>query len=112
MLSYPQKSLRPSNSRGDPDSKLTTQARRAISVTNLVLAVYQGQGPDPSVCFRNQPGKTKFSPSTESEVVTFHRLRCWYLRLAFFTAKSQHRFETGVAREAACFEIGATSVFS
>ena len=42
------------------------------------------QGPDPCVCFRNQPGKKK---STESQVVTFHRLRCRYLRRAFFTAK-------------------------
>ena len=68
----------------------------------------QNQGPDPCICFRNQPGKNK---STESQVVTFHRLRCLYLRRAFFTAKPKHRFETGVAREAACFEIGATSVF-
>ena len=66
------------------------------------------QGPDPCVCFRNQPGKKK---STESQVVTFRRLRCRYLRRAFFTAKPKHRFETGVAREAARFEIGATSVF-
>ena len=31
--------------------------------------------------------------STESQVVTFHWLRCWYLRLAFFPAKPNHRFE-------------------
>ena len=29
----------------------------------------------------------------------------------FFSAKPKHRFETGVACEAACFEIGATPVF-
>ena len=32
-------------------------------------------------------------------------------KTAFPPAKPKHRFETGVAREAACFEIGATSVF-
>ena len=53
----------------------------------------------------------KFSLSTESQVITFHGLRCLYLRRAFFPAKPNHRFEIGVAREAACFEIGATPVF-
>ena len=40
------------------------------------------------------------------QVVTFHRLLCLYLRQAFYSAKPKHRFENGVARETACFEIG------
>ena len=63
-----------------------------------------------SVFVTSQEKKNPASPLS-LQVVTFHRLWCRYLRRAFFTAKPKHRFGTGVAREAACFQIGATSVF-
>ena len=66
------------------------------------------QWPDPCVCFRNQPGKIHISHSAH-QVVTFHRLRCRYLRRAFFLPNPS-QIRNPLAREACRFDYSSILV--
>ena len=53
------------------------------------------QGPDPCVCFRNQPGK-KIPAAPGGHVTHVPQASVLVYKTGFFSAEPKHRFETGV----------------